>query len=91
MSHNIETKLDDLIERMEREFQMMLGILGDVLLKILHPLVENVQANQNLGTTDRGVADRTNIPKSSNRLEGHERPLGYPEEPRVEVIPEQEQ
>lgn len=41
LSHNIETKLDDLIERMEQEFEMMPNILGDIMLKILQPLVEN--------------------------------------------------
>lgn len=42
LSHNIESKLDDLIERIKKEFQIMLGILGDILLKVFQPLVENI-------------------------------------------------
>lgn len=37
------------------------------------------------------MADRADILESSNRPRGHERPLRYPKEPQVEVIPEQEQ
>ena len=66
---------------------MMPSILGDVLLKILQPLVENVRASQNLGTRDRGMADRIDIPESLNRLGEHERLLGYTEDPRVKVFP----
>lgn len=45
LSYNIESKLNDLIERMEKDFQMMPGVLGDVLLKVHQPIVENVRAN----------------------------------------------
>lgn len=48
----------------------MSGILRDVLIKILQPLVKNVGANQNLGTRDRGVADKTDILESLNRPGG---------------------
>lgn len=69
---------------------MMPGILGDVLLNILQPLVENVQASQNLDTRDRGMADIIDIPESSKRPGGHERPLKYPEEPLIKIFSKQD-
>lgn len=71
----------------KKEFQMMSGILGDALLKVLQPIVENIQANQNLDTEDRGMTGRVDVPETLNRLEGHEIPLGYPKEPQIKDFP----
>lgn len=42
LSQNLEGKLNDLIERIEKGFHRLPRIIGDILLKVLQPIVENI-------------------------------------------------